>query len=66
MGSTVKGLRLRRDDCEAKADLSHGIVIFRDLEIPPLTHGRIERRQIGWRLDQHQMYYLNKVEADTR
>ena len=56
----------RIEDAEAKADPSHGIVTFRDLEIPPLTHGRIERRQIGWRLYQHLMYYLIKVEAGTR
>jgi quercetin dioxygenase-like cupin family protein len=56
----------RIEDAEAKADLSRGVVTFRDLEIPPLTDGRIERRQIGWRLYQHLMYYLIKVEAGTR
>ena len=56
----------RIEEAEAKADPSRGIVTFRDLEIPALTQGRIERRQIGWRLYQHLMYYLIKVEADTR
>lgn len=56
----------RIEEAEAKADPGHGIITSHDLEIPPLTHGRIERHQIGWRLYQHLMYYLIKVEADTR
>jgi quercetin dioxygenase-like cupin family protein len=56
----------RIEDAEANADPNHGVVTFRDLKIPALTRGRIERRQIGWRLYQHLMYYLIKVEAGTR
>jgi hypothetical protein len=54
------------EDAEAKTDPSNGIVTFRDLEIPPLTRGRSEGRQIGWCLYRHLMHYLIKAEAGTR
>lgn len=55
----------RIEEAEEKHPVSEGIITSDDLVIPPLTRGGIERQQIAWRLYNHQMFYVVKVEAGT-
>lgn len=44
-----------------------GIITSEDLRIEPdpLTHGKVERHQIGWRVYQHTMFYTVIVRPGT-
>lgn len=62
----IKRIEEAEERAEEDADLKGGIITSRDLKIPALTRGPVKRRQIAWRLYQHPMFYIVKVDPDTR
>jgi hypothetical protein len=56
----------RIEEAEEKADLTSPIITSDNLPIEPDFCDDIEREQIGWRLYQHQMFYIVKVKGGTK